>query len=129
MKKKFLFVGLALLVLVFIAYKILYKKHRDISNEEASFTISVKTLQTEFASNDSLANAKYADKTISIAGMITAIDTEANSLIIDEKLSAILKDKISKDIQLNKQIKVKGRFVGYDNLVEELKMDQVSILE
>ncbi|HMI06652.1 MAG TPA: hypothetical protein VK528_03830 [Flavobacterium sp.] len=129
MKKKILFL-LAVIIIsgAFFGYKFLYHDHRDVSTEDASFTISVKALQDQFVSNDSLANAKYADKTIEIYGKVTAIDLASNAITIDEKLSAVMKEK-PKAIKAGDAIKVKGRFVGYDDLLEELKMDQVSILK
>jgi len=129
MKKRVLY----LLVLIlgiggFIGYKILYKNHRDIGGEKASFSLSVKKFEQEFVINDSIANAKYADKTVEVQGKITNIDTASNSIAIDEKLEAAFKEKIS-GLRLQQGIKIKGRFVGYDDLLGELKMDQVSILK
>ena len=129
MKKRVLyFLVLILAVLVFIGYKILYKSHRDISTESAAFSLSVKKLEQQFVENDSLANVKYADQTVEVYGKITNIDVVSNSITIDEKLEAALKEKIS-GLTIRQEITVKGRFVGYDDLLGELKMDQVSILK
>lgn len=130
MKKKILFITLAVvLIAVVIAFKFMYKEHRDISSETASFTLTVNGLKQEFAKSDSLANAKYADKTIVISGRVTAVDDAAHTIVIDEKLSAVMKDSVPMTGQMQKDVKVKGRFVGYDDLLEELKMDQVSIIK
>jgi hypothetical protein len=129
MKKKLLVVVPVLIAVgLFAGYKFIYKEHRDISTEEAEFTLTVPTLQNEFTQSDSLANAKYADKTIVVTGKVTAADAASNTITIDGKLSATLKDKITGD-QLQKPVKIKGRFVGYDDLLEELKMDQVTIIK
>jgi hypothetical protein len=40
-----------------------------------------------------------------------------------------MKEKPKAAIKAGDAIKIKGRFVGYDDLLEELKMDQVSILK
>lgn len=128
MKKKILLL-LAVVVVsgVFFGYKFLYHGHRDVSNEDASFTLTVKKLQEEFTANDSLANAKYADKTIGISGKITAIDVASNTITVDEKLSATMKGKLPAGVKPQETVKIKGRFVGYDDLLEELKMDQVTL--
>jgi hypothetical protein len=129
MKKKALFLVLIVLVIaVFAAYRFLYKDHRDINSETAAFTLTVAQLHAEFATHDSLANAKYADQTIEVGGKVTAFDASAHTIVIDEKLSAVLTDTLAKGDNLQKQIKIKGRFVGYDDLLEELKMDQVTII-
>jgi len=129
MKKKIIF-AFAIITAgcAFAAYKFLYREHRDISTENATFSISVKTLEQEFLANDSLANAKYADKTIEVNGKITNTDAASNSITIDEKLEAVLSVK-DKNLQLQQQVHIKGRFVGYDDLLGELKMDQVSLLK
>ena len=130
MKKKILFL-LALIIVagVFFGYRFMYHDHRDVSTEEVTFSLSVKDMQHQFVENDSMANAKYADKTIAVYGKITNIDLPAHTITVDEKLSAVLKEKPSADLQLQQDIKLKGRFVGYDDLLEELKMDQVSIIK
>ncbi|HEY0091399.1 MAG TPA: hypothetical protein VGB43_02840 [Flavobacterium sp.] len=127
---KKIIIGIVIIIIVaFIGYKFIYKEHRDIGSEDAAFTLTTSQLQQEFSAGDSLANAKYADQTIQVEGTITSVDPIGNSIVIDQKLSAVLKDKLTSDISANKPVKVKGRFVGYDDLLEELKMDQVSIIK
>lgn len=129
MRKKLLLLALIILVLASGIYFYAYKGHRDIASESADFVVSVKEMQTEFTTNDSLAFKKYQDKTIEISGKITAIDTESKGITIDEKLFATFKDSLPKEILKGISVKVKGRFLGYDDLLEEFKIDQTSILE
>jgi len=118
---------IALVVFCFINFYV-YKDHRDINSESASFTISVTQLHDEFVKDANAGTKKYADKTIETYGTITSLDLESNTIVLDEKLSATMVDKISGDLKVNQKIKIKGRFVGYDDLLEELKMDQCKIL-
>lgn len=120
-------------ILIFVAvviaagaglYFYAYKGHRDIAAEEADFQTTVAVLAKEFSENDSLANSKYADKTIQIYGKITSMDVPSHTIIIDEKLSATFSDSILPEANLQDEIKIKGRFVGYDDLLEEFKVDQ-----
>lgn len=127
-KKIILGVLLVILVVAFAGYKMIYKEHRDIATEEAEFTLSADALQKEFTANDSLANVKYADKTILVSGKATAFDAASNTVTVDEILSATLKDK-TEPITIQSPITIKGRFVGYDDLLGELKMDQVSLIK
>ena len=129
MKKKILISLIVLVVLAFGIYKYIYKSHRDISSEEANYTVTVSSLNTEFKQSDSLTLIKYRDKTINLSGKITNIDAANKSIVIDEKMNAIFMDSIPKTIALNQAIRVKGRFIDYDDLLEEFKMDQVSILK
>ena len=129
MKKTVIIIVIILAVGGFAAYRFMYKEHRDISSEDASFTITVSELQKAFADNDSLANAKYADKTIAVSGKITGSDAATRTITVDEKLSAVMNKPLGAEAGTGNAIRIKGRFVGYDDLLEELKMDQVSIIK
>ncbi|WP_396172062.1 hypothetical protein [Flavobacterium sp.] len=112
-----------------ILFFYVYKGHRDISSEEASFTISVDELHKQFQTNDSLANASYADQTILVSGLVTSFDPDKKALIVDEKLFLTFNSNEVLNLQSNQTVKIKGRFVGYDDLMEELKMDQCQLIE
>lgn len=127
MKKKILFVGIAIAGLLSIGvYFYMYQGHRDISTEDAKFVLTVKELQTQFGSDAVGANAKYLDKTIEVSGIITNIDLANHAVVLDEKLSAVFKDSVLGDIKLQNLVKIKGRFIGYDDLLEELRLDEAS---
>jgi len=113
-------------VLAFFGYKFVYQNHRDISSETASFSIKVEQLKKDFSSNDSIANAKYLDKTIVIYGEVTNVDLENKQLIIDSSLNAKIASEISA-IKVKDKITLKGRFIGYNDLLEEFEMDQCTI--
>lgn len=128
MKKKLLIFGFFVIITALLLYNYVYKNHRDISNEKESFAISVVDLKNDYNKNDSLANAKYLDKTIIIYGKISSLDLTNNILTVDTILSATVKDK-NTVLKVNDSIKLKGRFIGYDDLLEEFKMDECSIIE
>ena len=127
MKKKLLIVCFFVIITAVLIYNYVYKSHRDISNEKESFAISVIDLKNDYRKNDSLANAKYLDKTIVIYGKITSLDLANRILSVDTSLSAILKGS-GVSLNLNDSIKLKGRFIGYDDLLEEFKMDECSVI-
>ncbi len=131
MKKNNIFVILLICVLIaaFAVYNYLYKDHRDIASEDASFSVPVERIMKEFNADQALANAKYADKTIAVTGTVTDRDPLANTVIINEKLSVTFADSVVKSLTERQQIEVKGRFVGYDDLLGELKMDKASIIK
>ena len=128
-KYKWVILIAILIVVSIVGYNYLYKSHRDISSEEANFSITAAKLTNDFKESEGNANAKYLDKTIALSGNVTAIDTVSNILVIDEVVSATLEEKLDKIIQHNQKITIKGRFIGYDELLEEFKMDQVTIIE
>lgn len=126
MKKKWIFIGVILIILAFGLYKYIYKSHRDINSEEATYSKTVSEVYTAFKANDSLANATYLDKTIEVRGIVTGIDAANNMITVDEKLSARFSGKITEDINLKDSVILKGRVVGFDDLLEEIQLDQCS---
>ena len=126
MKKKIIITLGILLVLAFVGYKYVYKSHRDIATETVSYSVAVQDVHEAFLKNDSLANAKYLDKTIVIYGKITDIDLSNKIITVDEKLLATFNKKLPSNLKLQQNIKIKGRLIGFDDLLEELKMDQCS---
>ncbi|MES2240786.1 MAG: hypothetical protein V4497_11075 [Bacteroidota bacterium] len=128
MKKKILFGILISIVVLVCVYRYIYRDHRNISTENAAYVVSITGLQKEFATNDSLASSKYQDQTIEITAQVTAVDTENKAIVLDKKVFATFNDSIPKDIISGKTIRIKARFLGYDELLEEFKMDQSSIV-
>jgi hypothetical protein len=106
-----------------------YQSHRDISTEDAAYSLTLSELQIDFRTSDSLFNAKYADKTIEIYGKITAIDVKNFSFMIDDKIAVTFQDSTQPRIKVLDSAYVKGRYVGYDDLLEEFKIDQAIIVE
>ena len=79
----------------------------------------------EFAKNTELATSKYLNKAIEITGKVTAVE---NSLVtLNGKISCLL--QTNEKVDLNTSIVIKGRVTGYDDLLEELKLDQCIIIK
>ena len=107
----------------------MYQSHLDIASENAVFETSVSELSQIFINNPDFSTATYADQTISIFGNVTALDLKQNSITLDDKLIALLTKEEIKKVKNGDLIKVKGRFIGYDDLLGEFKMDECSIVE
>jgi hypothetical protein len=127
MKKKIVIVIIVLLILALFGYNYVYKSHRDISSETASYSISVNEIHTAFKQNDSLANKKYSDKTIEVHGKITNIDLVNKIITLDDKLLARYTNGIHESVKLQNTITLKGRVIGYNDILEEIQMDQCTI--
>ena len=127
MSRKVKIVGILLLAILLIGISINYAFHggaRDLATEEAEFTISSKDIIDEFSLDVAKANLKYSDKAISISGKVTAVSdsivTIDNTIICNFKIP-------DSNIKNDQFINVKGRLVGFDDLMGELKLDQCSI--
>ncbi|MGQ7946018.1 hypothetical protein [Flavobacterium sp. WC2509] len=108
-------------------YLYTYKAHRDISLETVDYVVTISGLEREFTTNDSLAYVKYQDKTIELTATISAVDVASKGIVLGEKVFATFKDSLPKNITSGKKLKIKGRFLGYDELLGEFKMDQSSV--
>jgi len=128
MKKKILITTSLFLLIGISVYLYSYKGHRDVESETADYVVTAYGLEKEFALNDSLAYIKYQDKTIELTAQVTNIDTSSNGIVIGEKIFATFKDPLPKDIVTGKMLKIKGRFLGYDELLQEFKIDQSSVV-
>ena len=123
-----LLIGLLLIVGLSVGlYFYMYKDRRDVSAEEAKYTVTVLDLQNQFTKDLAGSNAKYLDKAIEVSGIVTSIDTAEHSVVLDEKLSAVFLDSTLAGVALQKSVRIKGRFLGYDDLLEELKIDDAAL--
>lgn len=129
MKRKAL-IGLSLCAaIVCFAYLFLYKGHRNIETETADYVVTISGLEKEFTANDSLAYAKYQDETIELTAQVTSVDVTNKGIVLGDKVFATFNDSVPKEVVSGKILKIKGRFLGYDELLQEFKIDQISIIQ
>ncbi len=129
MSKKVKIIGILLLVVLLVAISINYVFHggaRDLATEQTEFNVSSKDIILEFASNITTATKKYSDKAISISGKVTAVSDSV--VTIDHTIICNFKSPDT-SIKNDQLISVKGRLVGFDDLMGELKLDQCSIIK
>jgi predicted negative regulator of RcsB-dependent stress response len=103
---------------------VMYGGARDLSSEKTAFKVSSSSIISEFTSNIESSNKKYLEKPIAVYGIVTAI--EGAQVTIDKSIICTLKNP--QKIITNQQVIIKGRFVGYDDLMEEIKLDQCFII-
>src|SRR5690606_2600285 len=118
MKKRVLLVLVALAA--FLGYLYIYQDHRNIAAETSSFELTSGLLISEFEANPKQAESKYLDKTLSVEGRVT----ELNHLdvTLDGKIFCSFGDLNS--VKVSDMVKVKGRCIGYDDLLQLVKMYQ-----
>ena len=125
MKKKILLFVFTL-CLFFLGYNYLFPDHRTINQEEALFNVEASILFDEFIDNSKQAENKYLNQTITVSGVITSFNNE--NIMINNKIFCKF-DTIMTEININDSTVVKGRCIGYDELLEEIKLDQCSIVK
>jgi hypothetical protein len=127
-KRNFKIVIIAVLIilsgLLYGYYGFLYKQSRDISNERSAFSVQAHGLAGEYETNMKSADSKYLNRAIEIKGKVTEI--RDSLLILDAKVVCGFDVKPA-DAEINKNITVKGRCIGFDELFGEVKLDQCTI--
>ncbi len=83
MKKKWVvFIGLALIAGVWLMYYLFSMKFEDTNDVKADFEINSLDLIKEFQLNDSIANAKYTEKILTVNGVVSESEKADSSINI-----------------------------------------------
>lgn len=124
MKKIALIVCVCILACLTAGYFYLYQGHRDISSEKVSFQLSSADLIDHFNDDPNSSNTKYLNQTIEVKGRVTEV--KDSSLLLEPGIFCEFDEKT--DAKWNgKEIVVKGRCIGFDELFGEVKLDQCTV--
>ena len=125
--KKYL--PLIFIVLLIIVYAVWNKPHKNYSNTKPNITIDSLNFINEFKTNSTLATEKYLNQIILVNGNVT--DTLTKSVVLNNGIVCTF-DSLSLKalglIQINNEVSIKGRFVGFDDLFEEIRLDHCFIM-
>ena len=125
-KKYFPFFIIFLAISVYFVWN---KPHKDYSTVKTDITISSLNFINAFKSNSTLATEKYLNQIILVNGDIT--DKLTKSVVLDNGVVCTLDSSSLKTlrlIQINDKISIKGRFVGFDDLFGEIRLDHCFIM-
>lgn len=121
-------IAFALLVLAILGiggyyYMTHYYGVKDYSSTKAEYTLTSDALKSEFTANETAATTKYVNKAVLVSGNVTEnTGTNINFAGVSCKLSAP-----DSSVKAGDQVKIQGRLVGYDSLLEEVQLDQCSV--
>ncbi|WP_152561052.1 hypothetical protein [Flavobacterium sp. ASV13] len=117
----------AIVLIIFFSYNyLMHSGARNLATEKTDFTVSSAAITAEFISDLEAANKKYLENAVAIKGKITALN--GKEVILDGTIICSFKDQ---DLSIKKDqiVTVKGRIVGYDDLMGEVKLDQCFIIK
>lgn len=119
---------LALIILanlgLFIGYKIIYKPHQTVASQQAAFIGLADDFKSEIAYNQE----KWQNAIVQLQGMMT--DADEQGIMMSETIYCQFSNLESlKSLSSGTEITIKGRFIGYDDLLEEIKLDNCDILK
>ena len=121
MTSKRIFLGIVLILMAIGFYYYAYKDHRDIATEGAVYTDTAVALKDSIVQN----NEAFLNQTVAVSGMVTFIDD--HSITLDDALVAQF--ATGHNAQLNQQLTLKGRCIGYDDLFEVVVLDQSTVMD
>lgn len=122
-------IGILILILLFTiiaVYTYVYKSHKNITLETPAFISTPSSMIQEFSLDIDASSEKYLDKIIQLKGVVTTVENTV--LVIDQIITCYFDDAVDRNVLLNHSITIKGRFLGYDELLEEIKIDQCIII-
>ena len=125
--KKYL--PLIFILLLIIVYAVWNKPHKNYSNTKPNITIDSSNFINEFKTNSTLATEKYLNQVILVNGNVT--DRLTKSVVLNNEIVCTLDSSSLKAlglIQINNEVSIKGRFVGFDDLFEEIRLDHCFIM-
>ncbi len=112
-----------LLAITVITLKIVYKPHIALQERAVKFTGSAVEVVAKVQSNSSA----WQDEVVQLTGKVTAVDETGftlNDVAYCQKGNTLHMAKIHVD----DIITIKARVIGYDDLLEEIKLDQTALI-
>lgn len=124
-RKSRILLGCFLLIVggVYVIYQYAYQSHPKTENQQVSFEESASKFKEEISQN----TTKWQNSYVLIKGSITSL--EGGNIVLDETIFCqINSDKNYKQLSVGSQVQIKGRFIGYDDLLEEIKLDNCILM-
>lgn len=120
--KKIILSLMILLVFGFLGYEyIMTSGERNLDSEKTEFILTSKAILSEYSLNIELSNKKYLEKAVAISGVVTSVK---NHEVIIDNIVICNFTTIDKNIKIDQNVSIKGRVVGFDDLMGELQMDK-----
>ena len=132
MNNKKILIGFTLfsaIVIFAIVYFSFNKPHKNFVKAPLDYTIQSTELFQKYQLDVSNANASFLDKILSINGTIKEISS--NMIILDGNIVCSFNppQTIDPKLKLTDKISIKGRCIGYDDLLEEVRIDNCSLMQ
>lgn len=128
-KKKYQWIAAIVLLLVcgaaYLYNGVLYKDARNIEKEEAAHRLSSAKLLHEYKQDLTTSDSAYLNKTIEVSGKVTQVSDSL--LTLDSGISCSFGTMLGQEIKGTK-VTLKGRCIGFDELMEEVKLDQCTLI-
>lgn len=128
LKKVFTISGIIILVILTSIFSVRYYINnggkRDIASEDIAYKVPSSQIVDDFTTNVTASNKKYLEKPVAVSGIVTSVNDK--EIIIDNSVSCNLA-ATNNSFKNGQKVTVKGRVIGYDDLLGEVKLDQCNL--
>jgi len=112
-------------IIFFGVYKYMFRAPEDVSKATINFTVNATEFVEEFSSDLASSEKKYHEAILVVEGVVTEVESEGITL----NEGVFCKLSSTENIKTDSKIKIKGLYIGFDDLFEVVKLDQCSIVE
>lgn len=124
MKKLVIVIVLLVFCVCLGIYFYAYQDRENIETSDPSITLSAIEAIKIFQDDDPNNNAELQNKIVQIAGNVTTISS--TGVTLDHQVIVLLEEPVK--AAAGGGLTIKGRCIGYDDLLEELKIDEAVIV-
>ena len=133
-----IFIGffVVLLILVVSVVYVFNKPHRNVVDAKPQYSLSLDEMHDEFLADEEKAGQKYFDKVVELKGTLSALNMGENgryNFLLEESVRTASGEIIElNDEELNlvgEEVKIKGLYIGYENLLEEIQLSECTIVK
>lgn len=135
MNTKKITVALTVLIIVIVGFLIWYKiKFKPVKYKKAKVEFTAEIFYNKIAAYYSQGNLseekKYLDKVIQVEGVVTSVDTLSNHVVLNNyTFCSFSLGYQLKSINIEDNITIKGKYVGYSSLFKQLNLDECILVE
>ena len=137
MKQTLAIVAIGIIIAgIVLTYYLYNKPHVNVSKQQVDHEVTLDKLLVEFNTDINAANQKYADKILLLTGVLhsdpgidkTDFVLSSENGIANCELDSQYNETL-RNYKPGDQLRVKGIFVGYDDLLGELQLKKCMITE
>ena len=103
-----------------------FKPHRDIQGESAKYELTAIELGDAYAAGEDGAHEVYLDQVVLVTGVVHEVDNEHVKLQDDIFCKG---DFSNSGLASGDKARIKGRVVGYDDLFQEVRIDNCTLID
>lgn len=123
-KNKILVIFLVIAVAFFAGYNYIYQAHEEVETSTVDYKGNTLDFITQLTENPS----KWNNKVVELSGEVTSIEKEG--IILNQNVYCQFLDSSSvQSITKNSTANIKGMVIGFDDLFNELKLNQCILVK